>query len=421
MPFQLTLGRSLFYGWRIVLVLSLTRFVASGVGMNARSLLLLPLEKDLGVTRAEISLMFTVESLVIAATAPLGGWLMDRYGSRRVMIVGLLISTGGFFLLAIAQTLWQVIVIIALPLGLAYNWSILNAGAPILNNWFNLKKAQALALLSVFHGAGAALLPLMALAISSLGWRWAVALGGIAFITAALPSMIFTRSTPEEMGLTPDGIEQTASRSPGQPGAGAEGMELREAMGTAFFWVIGIGTACMLFANLSVIAHFVAILVSKGSTESTGATLLSVQLVLSVPYVIVGGWATDRFGGAKVLVGVMLGVTAGVGVLLWASDIWSYIFATILLASGGAVWPVLWAGLGYVYGRAHYNVIRLSIYSILILGMSTGPYFAGLSFDRTGDYSFWLTTLLFVCAAGLVTLSLAAWAEGSAGKKPQAT
>jgi hypothetical protein len=53
--------------------------------------------------------------------------------------------------------------------------------------------------------------------------------------------------------------------------------------------------------------------------------------------------------------------------------------------------------------------------------MSTGPYFAGLSFDRTGDYSFWLTTLLFVCAAGLVTLSLAAWAEGSAGKKPQAT
>jgi len=411
----------MFYGWRIVLLLSLTRFVASGVGINARSLLVLPLEKDLGVTRAEISLMFTVEALVIAATAPLGGWLMDRYGARRIMIVGLLISTGGFFLLSIAQSLWQVIVIIALPLGLAYNWSILNAGAPILNNWFNLKKAKALALLSVFHGAGAALLPLMALGISSFGWRWSTAIGGIVFITAALPSMIFTRSTPEEMGLTPDGIEQATPQSPGEPGAGAEGTDLREAMGKPFFWVLGIGTACMLFANLSVIAHFVAILVSKGSTESTGATLLSVQLVLSVPYVIVGGWATDRFGGAKVLVGVMMGVTAGVAVLLWATDIWSYVIATMLLASGGAVWPVLWAGLGYVYGRAHYNVIRLSIYSILILGMSTGPYFAGLSFDHTGDYSSWLTTLLFVCAAGILTLAVAAWAEGSAGKKPQRT
>ncbi len=409
----------LFYGWRIVLLLSLTRFVASGVGINARSLLVLPLEKDLGVTRAEISLMFTVEALVIAATAPLGGWLMDRYGARRIMVVGLLISTGGFFLLSIAQSLWQVIVIIALPLGLAYNWSILNAGAPILNNWFNLKKAKALALLSVFHGAGAALLPIMALGISSFGWRWATAIGGVVFITAALPSMIFTRSTPEEMGLTPDGIEQATPQSPGQPGSGPGGMELREAMGTWFFWVVGLGTACMLFANLSVIAHFVAILVSKGSTESTGATLLSVQLVMAVPYVIVGGWATDRFGGAKVLVGVMVGVTAGVGVLLWATDIWSYVIATVLLASGGAVWPVLWAGLGYVYGRAHYNVIRLSIYSILILGMSTGPYFAGLSFDRTGDYSYWLTTLLFVCAAGIVTLAIAAWAEGAAIKKPQ--
>ncbi|MCH8940439.1 MAG: MFS transporter [Chloroflexi bacterium] len=417
--FQTNLGRGMFYGWRIVLLLSLTRFVASGVGMNARSLLVLPLEKDLGVTRAEISLMFTVEALVIAATAPLGGWLMDRYGARRIMVVGILISTGGFFLLSIAQSLWQVIVIIALPLGLAYNWSILNAGAPILNNWFNLKKAKALALLSVFHGAGAALLPLMALGISSFGWRWATAIGGIAFITAALPSMIFTRSTPEEMGLTPDGVEQTTPQSPGQLGAGAEGTDLREAMGRPFFWVLGIGTACMLFASLSVIAHFVAILVSKGSTESTGAALLSVQFVTAVPFVIIGGWATDRFGGAKVLVGVMVGVTAGVAVLLWATDIWSYVIATVLLASGGAVWPVLWAGLGYVYGRAHYNVIRLSIYSILILGMSTGPYFAGLSFDRTGDYSSWLTTLLFVCAAGILTLVVAAWAEGSASKKPQ--
>lgn len=412
------LSGGMFYGWRIVLVLSLTRFVASGVGINARSLLVLPLEKDLGVTRAEISLMFTVESLVIAATAPLGGWLMDRYGSRRVMVVGLLVSTGGFFLLAIAQTLWQVIIIIALPLGVAYNWSILNAGAPILNNWFNLKKAQALALLSVFHGAGAALLPIMALAISSLGWRWAMAIGGVAFIAAALPSMFFTRSTPEEMGLTPDGIPAVETRTTAGSGSAVGGMALNEAMRTAFFWVTGIGTACMLFANMSVIAHFVAILVSKGSSESTGATLLSVQLVLSVPYVIIGGWATDRFGGAKVLVGVMLGVTAGVGVLLWATDIWSYVIATVLLASGGAVWPVLWAGLGYVYGRAHYNVIRLSIYSILILGMATGPYFAGLSFDRTGDYSSWLTTLLFVCAAGIATLLIAAWAEGPAGKKP---
>jgi len=409
----------MFYGWRIVLVLSLMRFVASGVGMNARSLLLLPLEKDLGVTRAEISLMFTVESLVIAATAPLGGWLMDRYGARRVMVAGLLVSTSGFFLLSIAQSLWQVIVIIALPLGLAYNWSILNAGAPILNNWFDLKKAQALALLSVFHGAGAALLPLMALAIASLGWRWATAFGGVAFIAAALPSMLFTRSTPEEVGLTPDGIPLATARSGLDSGAATGGITLSEAMRTSFFWVTGIGTACMLFANLSIIAHFVAILVSKGSTESTGATLLSAQLVLSVPFVIIGGWATDRFGGAKVLVGVILGVTIGTAVLLWATSIWSYSIATIFLASGGAVWPVLWAGLGYVYGRAHYNVIRLSIYSILILGMATGPYFAGLSFDHNGDYSSWLQTLLFVCAAGIATLTIAAWAESSAGGKPQ--
>src|SRR5918998_1636719 len=98
-----------FYGWWVLLSMSVLRVVASGVGHNARSLLVLPLEQEFGATRAESSLMATTGSIAIAVTGPLGGWLMDRYGMRRVMLVCLVISAAGYFFLSQAQALWQVV------------------------------------------------------------------------------------------------------------------------------------------------------------------------------------------------------------------------------------------------------------------------------------------------------------------------
>ena len=91
-----------FYGWWILLALALMRVMASGVGNNVRSLLVIPLEEEFGATRAQISLMATAGSLAIALTGPLGGWLMDRYGPRRVMVLALLVAAGGY--IALSQT-----------------------------------------------------------------------------------------------------------------------------------------------------------------------------------------------------------------------------------------------------------------------------------------------------------------------------
>ena len=133
-----------FYGWWVLVAMSMLRVVASGFGNNVRSLLVLPLENDFGASRTEVSLMATGGSVAVAVTGPLGGWLMDRYGMRSVMLVTLLITVAGYFLLAATNALWQVIFIFTVPLGVAYNWAVLNSGAPVLNNWFNRQKARAL-------------------------------------------------------------------------------------------------------------------------------------------------------------------------------------------------------------------------------------------------------------------------------------
>ncbi len=400
----------LFYGWWILLALSGLRVAASGVGHNALSLLVLPMEEEFGASRAAVSLMATSGNIAVAVTAILGGWLMDRYGARRIMFWSLLAVAAGYVALSQAQALWQVIALFTLPLGVAYNWAVLNSGAPILNNWFDRQKAWALSLLNVGHGAGALFLPLMALAISELGWRTAVVIGGTVLLGFGMVAVGVARDTPEELGLEPDGDRRpeappAAGLASGAvhalPAAAAE-ITLRDAVRTRFFWAIGLGTGCMLFINLSLVFHTVPLLESRGQSAGVGASLLSLQLVLTVPIVLVTAWAADRFGGARVLTAMTLLTTTGVLALLAADAVWTYVPAMALLAFGGSNWPILWAVLGRVYGRRHYNAIRMAIYTVLIASMSGGPVLAGLSYDAAESYTPWLVILLGIGAAGVL-------------------
>ncbi|HEU0075984.1 MAG TPA: MFS transporter [Dehalococcoidia bacterium] len=395
-----------FYGWWILLAMAMLRVVASGFGNNIRSLLVLPLEEEFGASRTEVSLMATGGSIAVAVTGPLGGWLMDRYGVRKVMLLSLIVTVAGYFLLSVTNALWQVIFVFTVPLGVAYNWAILNSGAPVLNNWFNRQKARALSLLNVGHGAGALLLPVMAFLITDMGWRPAMVVAGFILLAAGVITVVVTHNTPEEMGLTPDG-DPEPSRTSSQPTTSSDGVTYRDAIRTLFFWAIAVGSACMLFINLSVVFHMVPIVGSRGETQGFGATLLSLQLFMTVPIVLVTAWGADRVDGTKVLVAMMGLTTIGVLVLIAADTLVVYVLAMTLLAFGGSNWPILWAVLGHKYGRRNYNAIRMSIYSVLILGMSAGPLLAGVSFDATGGYSLWLQILVGVGVAGVLTFVMA--------------
>jgi MFS family permease len=403
--------RPVFYGWWILLAMALLRVIGSGFGNNVRSLLVLPLEEDFGASRTEISLMATGGSVAVAVTGPIGGWLMDRFGMRSVMLWSLLLTVAGYMLLSMTNALWQVIFIFTLPLGVAYNWAVLNSGAPILNNWFDRQKARALSLLNVGHGVGALLLPVMAFLITDLGWRPAMLVAGLIFLIVGLATVAITRNAPEELGLTPDGDPPRSTTHASVNTV--DGVSLRTAIRTLFFWAIAIGSACMLIINLSVVFHMVPIVESRGETERFGALLLSVQLFMTVPIVLVTAWGADRVDGTKVLTAMMLLTVAGVGVLIAADSPASYLMAMTLLAFGGSNWPILWAVLGHRYGRRNYNAIRMSIYSVLILGMSAGPLLAGATFDATGSYSLWLHILVAVGLFGIAAFVVAVRSRGA--------
>jgi MFS family permease len=221
------------------------------------------------------------------------------------------------------------------------------------------------------------------------------------------------RDTPEEIGQRPDGDEvEDGTNSTWE--AASSGATMAEAVRTPFFWSISLGCACMLFVNSSIIFHIVPFLDSRGESTELGATLLSFQVFLIVPIVLISAWAADRIGGTTVLVAMMLLTVAGVFILMAANSVPVYVLASVFLAFGGSNWAILWAVLGRMYGRRHYNSIRMSVYSILIGGMAGAPLLAGFTYDETGSYDLLLKILVGVGFAGAALFVVTVKTEGSA-------
>ena len=112
---QAWLGKRIYYGWVVVGVTALTLLVASGV-RAASGVLIKPLESDLGWSRSSISFAISVGLLLYGLAGPLAGALMDRFGPRRLMLVGLMLTTlaiarhgGHVRALAVHDLLWGVL------------------------------------------------------------------------------------------------------------------------------------------------------------------------------------------------------------------------------------------------------------------------------------------------------------------------
>jgi MFS family permease len=409
---------TVFYGWWVVSGLAVLRLLSSGLWVYGRSTWLLPLERDLSLDRASISLVFTVGTLLIGVTGLLAGWLAERLGPRLFMTISLAVASSGFFLLAVASSLWALALIAILPLGVAFNWGAVQGPTAITNNWFERKKAYALSWLNVGNGLGGFIVPVLALTIALMGWRWAAVFSGIALLAGSLAVTFMTRNTPEEMGLLPDG----ATAVPVANGADtapvvATGKTLKEALRSPIFWAMLMGSLPMLFVQQTVSIHMVPIFVWKGISEAAGAGLLGFYALMAVPLVVLVGRAADRFGGSQVMIVMIVMLLAGLFTLMVSSSYWSYALAVALLAPGATFWPVLWATIGRAFGRKHYNVIRGTSYGMMMTISAGTPWVAGIIFTRTQSYYLMLWVLVAACSLGIVGVLLAMLVQSTSARR----
>ena len=171
-----------YYGWFVVLLSFVANLTAAGI-RSAPSVLIHPLEAEFGWSRTEIASAASLNLLLLGLFAPVGGWLIDRFGPRRVIFGSLTTMAVGLTGVVFVQQLWQLILLWGVVLGIATGITPA-LGASIAARWFVDRRGLAIVIMTNANAAGQIVfLPLLVAVIISSGWRSALTM---ITVTAAL-------------------------------------------------------------------------------------------------------------------------------------------------------------------------------------------------------------------------------------------
>ena len=393
-----------FRGWRIVALMLGPRAGGTGTYILGSTLFIIPLENDLGLSRSMSALLFASGSMVAGLAAPITGALMDRYGPRWVLLGSVVVSAIGYVLFAVSpNVLILFIVFVGIISPVILNVAF-NASAAFINNWFHRYKATAMSVLQVGSGLGAiVIIPTLAFVIDSKEWRSAAIAAAGFVLVLGLPAAWFSRDTPEELGMLPDGELLSDER----PAATVTEPTAKEAFKTPTFWFMVCAVMAFGSAQAGLQIHFVPIMVWKGLDEVQGALVLTVMALVSTPAVLIMGPLADRFGRLTVAGGAALMVALGLVLLNLSSPVWSIWGAALIMAPNFGLYPLIWAALGHAFGRKAFSTIRGTVMALQVGGTMGLPILAGVLFDRTESYSavLWIIAAMWLTAAALLFIA----------------
>jgi MFS family permease len=142
----------IFFGWWIVSLAGFLNSINSSAYNKGYVIFLLPVTEGLGVSRATISLVFSMSRSEGGPIGPVAGWLIDRFGPRPVMFVGTLLSGTGFLLLSQTDNIWTFGLVYLGMITLGSDLAFSNSLFALINNWFHRRRAVAM---SSYHAISA--------------------------------------------------------------------------------------------------------------------------------------------------------------------------------------------------------------------------------------------------------------------------
>jgi hypothetical protein len=191
-----------FYGWFIVALSFLANLTAAGL-RSAPSVLIHPLESEFGWGRTQIASAASLNLLLLGLMAPFGGWLIDRFGPRRVILGSLGTIAVGVSATVFVSELWQLIFLWGIVLGIATGVTP-PLGASIASRWFVSRRGLAIGIMTNANAAGQVVfLPLLMIVIVASGWRSALMMIAVAAMILIPAIWLWMRDNPADIGLQP--------------------------------------------------------------------------------------------------------------------------------------------------------------------------------------------------------------------------
>ena len=384
--------------WLLPLVASLGNS-ASVLHIYSLGPFIRPLQDEFGWGRGDVALGITVANCGAVFLYAVVGNLIDRWGPRRVGLIGAFIMCSAVALLGTAT-------------GTMSNWLFLWAIVSIGTVWvqptiwtsavssrFDVSRGLAVAITLAGSGAASSLLPLVATwLIEGYGWRGGYLGLGALWAILLIPMLaLFFR-----------GAKEGGGKKAGPASALLPGFTFKEGIRRPAFYKLLIGGSFFSFCLIGIIVHFVPILTDKGITPLEAAGLAGIVGIASIAGRLVTGMLLDRFPGDRVgAAAFLLPISACLLLLLTPAN--PVTFAAVALLVGlsvGAELDVIVYMATRHFGLKRFGVLFAAILTASTVGTGLGPVTAGVLFDRFGSYDLFLIAVIPVMIIGAIAVGL---------------
>ena len=370
----------IFYGWWVVTAVFAITFLGFGSAYTF-SAFLEQLQHEFGASRGSVSLVFSLAGFLYFGLGIVSGPLADRFGSRPLVVTGMILLGLGLALASAAPNLIAVYAAYGLGVGVGMGC----AGVPAIGavqRWFVRRRGFASGLAVAGIGVGTLVMPpLASLLIGSLGWRGAYLALGILALVLGSGMALLIENDPRGRGLNPDGDERAASSEQ------AGGATVGEAIRSGRF--ISLYAACLIcsFGAFVPFVHLVPFARDHGIAASTAASLLGVIGVGSTAGRFFLGTIADRMGRERALLMMFVGMAASLAVWALSANVWSLaVFAFVYGVFYGGWVAVLPAVVTDYFGSRYVSGIIGVLYTSVAFGTLIGPSAAGFAFDLSHSY-----------------------------------
>ena len=194
-----------YFGWWMVVIGAIVSGIGS-VQSASQAVFFLPLERELGLTRGQLSLVFSLTRLEGSIESPVVGWMIDKFGPRLPIVIGAVLGGVGFLILPVASTFWPFFIIYMGMISIGFQMGFISSMHAVANLWFIRYRTRAMSFFSSSLRLGNALFaPVLGLIVAGYSWRYGSVFSAVVVLAIALPLAVLIRRSPESKGLLPDG------------------------------------------------------------------------------------------------------------------------------------------------------------------------------------------------------------------------
>ncbi len=400
--------RRIYYGWWVALAGAFNMLLSSGPTFQASSVLFKAIEDEFGWSRALISGVASFGRFGGALLGPVEGWLTDRFGAGKMVLLGFIIGGAGLIMFSrINGPIQYYVAFFTLSLGFSVGGFTPSITA--VNAWMTRHRATAMSIVVGGSSIAGLLVPPIVWGISTIGWRDTVLIIGVITLLAApfVASIIGKRPTASDDVSTAAGGQSRRTRAV----RSSHDFTPREALRTRAFWAISMTHMLTNFSVGAVSAHLFLHLSDEngvGLEPAVASGVVPVLVITAFIFQIAGGIVGDRADKRAIVPFLILLQAASLIVLALASTfIGALIFAVMWGIGFGARTPMLHALRGEYFGSRHFGTILGMSSFPMAMGMMITPVAVGWVHDLQHTYEYSLYVLAGLCVMASITILFA--------------